>query len=57
MGEEEALPADAAAVDSTKKKGPPDGYVCRLCSIPGHWIQGKKKLAAVLCMICVLHLH
>ena len=57
MGEEEALPADAAAVDSTKKKGPPDGYVCRLCSIPGHWIQGKKKLAVVLCMICVLHLH
>ena len=21
------------------KSAPPDGYVCRLCNIPGHWIQ------------------
>ena len=22
-----------------KESSPPDGYVCRLCSVPGHWIQ------------------
>lgn len=22
-----------------KRSGPPEGYVCRLCSVPGHWIQ------------------
>jgi hypothetical protein len=22
-----------------KESTPPDGYVCRLCSVPGHWIQ------------------
>lgn len=28
--------------DTKKRKSeaaPPDGYVCRLCSVPGHWIQ------------------
>ena len=37
MGEE------ATTEDATKRKKvekqPPDGYVCRLCSVPGHWIQ------------------
>lgn len=39
MGGEET----AAIVETgTKRKAestPPDGYVCRLCSVPGHWIQ------------------
>ena len=21
-----------------KRKAPPDGYVCKLCSTPGHWV-------------------
>ncbi len=36
-------PATAVVVDTDKKRkaesAPPDGYVCRLCSTPGHWIQ------------------
>ena len=40
MGEE-ATTEDATAGTKGKKveKLPPDGYVCRLCSVPGHWIQ------------------
>ena len=34
---------DTAAAGANKRKAtstaPPDGYVCRLCSNPGHWIQ------------------
>lgn len=28
-----------SAVNKRKESTPPDGYVCRLCSVPGHWIQ------------------
>ena len=40
MGEEATM-EDATAGTKGKKveKLPPDGYVCRLCSVPGHWIQ------------------
>lgn len=38
-GEETAT----VVADTDKKRkaesSPPDGYVCRLCSTPGHWIQ------------------
>lgn len=37
-GEETCIKAETG----TKRKAestPPDGYVCRLCSVPGHWIQ------------------
>lgn len=41
MGELET--ATATPEEGTKKRKaestPPDGYVCRLCSTPGHWIQ------------------
>ena len=41
MGEAEI--SNATPNDGTKKRKaestPPDGYVCRLCSTPGHWIQ------------------
>mmetsp|Transcript_27439 Transcript_27439/g.57267 ORF Transcript_27439/g.57267 Transcript_27439/m.57267 type:complete len:240 (-) Transcript_27439:476-1195(-) len=41
MGETEM--SNATPNDGTKKRKaestPPDGYVCRLCSVPGHWIQ------------------
>ncbi|KAL7484984.1 hypothetical protein ACHAW6_010593 [Cyclotella cf. meneghiniana] len=33
---------DVNEEDTKKRKAeaaPPDGYVCRLCSVPGHWIQ------------------
>ncbi|KAL3781512.1 hypothetical protein HJC23_011563 [Cyclotella cryptica] len=33
---------DVKEEDTKKRKAeatPPDGYVCRLCSVPGHWIQ------------------
>ena len=28
-----------SGVKKRKDSTPPDGYVCRLCSVPGHWIQ------------------
>jgi hypothetical protein len=35
--------SEIVVVDTDKKRKvesvPPDGYVCRLCSTPGHWIQ------------------
>ena len=33
--------AEVVADDKKRKaeSAPPDGYVCRLCSTPGHWIQ------------------
>lgn len=34
MGDEDET-SNKRKADST----PPDGYVCRLCSTPGHWIQ------------------
>ena len=34
MAEEEV-----AKTTKRKESTPPDGYVCRLCSVPGHWIQ------------------
>mmetsp|Transcript_24252 Transcript_24252/g.58581 ORF Transcript_24252/g.58581 Transcript_24252/m.58581 type:complete len:264 (-) Transcript_24252:4-795(-) len=40
MGEE--TPSIDAAASPKKRKAestPPDGYVCRLCSVAGHWIQ------------------
>lgn len=40
---DEAEISNATPNDGTKKRKaestPPDGYVCRLCSVPGHWIQ------------------
>ncbi|KAL7542540.1 hypothetical protein ACHAXR_012134 [Thalassiosira sp. AJA248-18] len=43
MGGEDATATNAPTDDGTKKRKadstPPDGYVCRLCSIAGHWIQ------------------
>ncbi len=30
---------EAAKTTKRKESIPPDGYVCRLCSVPGHWIQ------------------
>ncbi len=38
MGDETTT--DAAGTNKRKASStPPDGYVCRLCSNPGHWIQ------------------
>lgn len=42
--------AEEETTKSKRREFPPDGYVCRLCSVPGHWIQvcptkktGKRK--------------
>ena len=39
-GEEEVSQSNTQSGASKRKEStPPDGYVCRLCSVPGHWIQ------------------
>mmetsp|Transcript_3168 Transcript_3168/g.6745 ORF Transcript_3168/g.6745 Transcript_3168/m.6745 type:complete len:288 (-) Transcript_3168:23-886(-) len=38
----ETIVREAGGIGGKKRKAdssPPEGYVCRLCSIPGHWIQ------------------
>ena len=59
MGEEAAT-EDATAGTKGKKveKLPPDGYVCRLCSVPGHWIQvcptKKTGKSSIICIFCFI---
>ena len=39
-GEEESSQSNTQSGATKRKEStPPDGYVCRLCSVPGHWIQ------------------
>eukprot|EP00986_Skeletonema_menzelii_P009100 scaffold4054_cov142-Skeletonema_menzelii.AAC.23 len=38
-GEEESQSNTQSGATKRKESTPPDGYVCRLCSVPGHWIQ------------------
>ncbi|KAL7493357.1 hypothetical protein ACHAWT_003197 [Skeletonema menzelii] len=38
-GEEESQSNTKSGATKRKESTPPDGYVCRLCSVPGHWIQ------------------
>ena len=39
-GEEESQKSNTQSGATKRKEStPPDGYVCRLCSVPGHWIQ------------------
>mmetsp|Transcript_24435 Transcript_24435/g.48782 ORF Transcript_24435/g.48782 Transcript_24435/m.48782 type:complete len:230 (-) Transcript_24435:57-746(-) len=38
-GEEESQSNTQGGATKRKESTPPDGYVCRLCSVPGHWIQ------------------
>ncbi|KAL7446838.1 hypothetical protein ACHAXM_011490 [Skeletonema potamos] len=41
-GEEESSSQrnnETQSANKRKESTPPDGYVCRLCSVPGHWIQ------------------
>jgi hypothetical protein len=41
MAKENTDQTDAPTSSERKKKAtvPPEGYVCKLCSVPGHWIQ------------------
>lgn len=38
-GEEASSQSNTQSANKRKESTPPDGYVCRLCSMPGHWIQ------------------
>lgn len=49
---------DIDGYDDDEKKIPSDRYLCRLCQIPGHYINDcPRKLAAYICKLCNIPGH
>ena len=57
------VPTQPMAVSNVRTTLPPDGYVCRKCHVPGHWIQQcpVPKQApppeTYICKICMIKGH